>query len=318
MVLNVEFGDDRLDTRVEISPGDDGGFARLFDMGIRTLERLGDERILRLGRIVLPSVAEFQSWFSRIEERFPVKVETPFEGSDFIGGGAWLGSEHFGQRPDDALAKLCFAKGAVDLPMHAHEHSDRFIVVLEGEGRYHHASGSVHEFTGEGVQSVPVRAGDLVVFTRGLVHTFSTPDRPMTLLSWHRPYFAFLDPRQYRLPRARVCPDGPHSVWQTFVPAADIPATAIDNNWQTGFNGTQPGQLPERAMARSGSRVGKKPLGTGDVLTIDELAAYLKLAKSTTYKLAQEGKIPGQKVGRHWRFNKAAIDRWLASGSRAK
>ena len=47
------------------------------------------------------------------------------------------------------------------------------------------------------------------------------------------------------------------------------------------------------------------------VMTIDELAAYLQVAKSTLYKLAQEGKGPGQKVGKHWRFSKDAIDRWL-------
>ena len=47
------------------------------------------------------------------------------------------------------------------------------------------------------------------------------------------------------------------------------------------------------------------------VLTIDELSAYLKIAKSTLYKLAQEGKLPAQKVGRHWRFHKEGIDRWL-------
>jgi len=46
-------------------------------------------------------------------------------------------------------------------------------------------------------------------------------------------------------------------------------------------------------------------------MTIDELSAYLKIAKSTLYKLAQEGKLPGQKVGRHWRFRKNAVDRWL-------
>ena len=50
---------------------------------------------------------------------------------------------------------------------------------------------------------------------------------------------------------------------------------------------------------------------TDSVLTIDDLAEYLKLSKSTLYKLAQEGKVPGQKVGRHWRFHKAVIDRWL-------
>ena len=49
----------------------------------------------------------------------------------------------------------------------------------------------------------------------------------------------------------------------------------------------------------------------GDVLTIEELAAYLKISKSTLYKIVREGKIPSQKVGRHWRFRKVAIDRWL-------
>jgi excisionase family DNA binding protein len=49
----------------------------------------------------------------------------------------------------------------------------------------------------------------------------------------------------------------------------------------------------------------------GDVLTIEELSTYLKISKSTLYKIVREGKIPSQKVGRHWRFRKGAIDRWL-------
>jgi len=49
----------------------------------------------------------------------------------------------------------------------------------------------------------------------------------------------------------------------------------------------------------------------GGVLTIEELSAYLKIPKSTLYKLVREGKMPSQKVGRHWRFRKEAIDRWL-------
>ena len=48
-----------------------------------------------------------------------------------------------------------------------------------------------------------------------------------------------------------------------------------------------------------------------NVLTIDELAAYLKISKSTLYKLVREGKIPSQKIGKHWRFRKGAIDHWL-------
>ena len=50
-----------------------------------------------------------------------------------------------------------------------------------------------------------------------------------------------------------------------------------------------------------------------DVFNIDELASYLKIHKSTLYKLVREGKIPAQKVGRHWRFHKEAIVRWLGN-----
>lgn len=47
-------------------------------------------------------------------------------------------------------------------------------------------------------------------------------------------------------------------------------------------------------------------------MTIHELAAYLQVSKSSLYKLAQDGKVPGQKVGRHWRFHRGTIDNWLA------
>ena len=47
------------------------------------------------------------------------------------------------------------------------------------------------------------------------------------------------------------------------------------------------------------------------ILTIENLSLYLKIPKSTLYKLAQDGKLPGQKIGKHWRFRKEVIDRWL-------
>jgi len=46
---------------------------------------------------------------------------------------------------------------------------------------------------------------------------------------------------------------------------------------------------------------------------INELASYLDIPKSTIYKLVREGKIPAQKVGRHWRFHKETIDAWLGN-----
>lgn len=50
------------------------------------------------------------------------------------------------------------------------------------------------------------------------------------------------------------------------------------------------------------------------VMTIDELAEYLQVSKSTLYKLAQSGRVPAQKVGKHWRFHRGAIDAWLRNG----
>lgn len=49
------------------------------------------------------------------------------------------------------------------------------------------------------------------------------------------------------------------------------------------------------------------------VMDVGGLAKYLNLSKSTVYKLAQEGALPGQKVGKHWRFRQEAVNDWLDS-----
>jgi excisionase family DNA binding protein len=51
------------------------------------------------------------------------------------------------------------------------------------------------------------------------------------------------------------------------------------------------------------------------VMTVDEVAAYLRIPRGSVYKLAQRGGIPCQKVGRHWRFRREAVDGWLDAGS---
>lgn len=60
------------------------------------------------------------------------------------------------------------------------------------------------------------------------------------------------------------------------------------------------------------------PKSFGDVLTIEELSVYLKISKSTLYKLVREGSVPCQKIGRHWRFHKDAIDAWLVKAQTSK
>jgi excisionase family DNA binding protein len=49
----------------------------------------------------------------------------------------------------------------------------------------------------------------------------------------------------------------------------------------------------------------------GKILTTKELAEYLKLTEVTIYKYANEGKIPGFKIGSRWRFDKDQIDGFL-------
>lgn len=48
-----------------------------------------------------------------------------------------------------------------------------------------------------------------------------------------------------------------------------------------------------------------------DIMTLQELAEYLKLSDRTIYGYAQRGIIPGIKIGAAWRFRKNEVDHWL-------
>ena len=50
-----------------------------------------------------------------------------------------------------------------------------------------------------------------------------------------------------------------------------------------------------------------------EILTIDEVAAYLKAGKRTVYRLAASGKLPAFKLGGTWRFRRRDLDQWIAS-----
>jgi excisionase family DNA binding protein len=50
-----------------------------------------------------------------------------------------------------------------------------------------------------------------------------------------------------------------------------------------------------------------------DVLTLEEVADYLRLSKETIERQAIQGQIPGRRIEDTWRFLKAAIDDWLRS-----
>jgi len=54
---------------------------------------------------------------------------------------------------------------------------------------------------------------------------------------------------------------------------------------------------------------------TGEIFTLDDVAAYLKVGKRTVYRLAAAKKIPAFKVGGTWRFSRADIDSWIKQQS---
>jgi PTS system nitrogen regulatory IIA component len=48
-----------------------------------------------------------------------------------------------------------------------------------------------------------------------------------------------------------------------------------------------------------------------DILTIEEVAKYLRVSERTVYDWAQKGEIPSGKIGTVWRFKKTEIERWV-------
>ena len=59
-----------------------------------------------------------------------------------------------------------------------------------------------------------------------------------------------------------------------------------------------------------------------DILTIEEVAKYLRVSERTVYDWAQKGEIPSGKIGTVWRFKKSEIEKWvndrLSSGSKSR
>ena len=53
-------------------------------------------------------------------------------------------------------------------------------------------------------------------------------------------------------------------------------------------------------------------------LDFKELTAYLKMPRSTLYRLVQHHELPGHKIGRSWRFDRDEIDKWIKGDAPTK
>ena len=48
-----------------------------------------------------------------------------------------------------------------------------------------------------------------------------------------------------------------------------------------------------------------------EIMTIEEVANYLRVSERTVYDWAQKGELPGGKIGTTWRFKSADIEKWV-------
>jgi excisionase family DNA binding protein len=60
----------------------------------------------------------------------------------------------------------------------------------------------------------------------------------------------------------------------------------------------------------AGDQMSQQP---DEILTIDEVAVFLKAGKRTVYRLAASGEIPAFKLGGTWRFRRSELDQWIAA-----
>ena len=58
----------------------------------------------------------------------------------------------------------------------------------------------------------------------------------------------------------------------------------------------------------------EKGLGAGSeigIMTVHDVAEYLRLSEAKVYKMANEGRVPALRMGKAWRFKKELIDEWI-------
>lgn len=48
-----------------------------------------------------------------------------------------------------------------------------------------------------------------------------------------------------------------------------------------------------------------------ELMTLTEVARYLRLSSQTLYKMVEQGRIPALKAGARWRFRKSEVDAWM-------
>jgi excisionase family DNA binding protein len=73
----------------------------------------------------------------------------------------------------------------------------------------------------------------------------------------------------------------------------------------------------EKDMKNSTGKLEDSP-PTSDVMTVHDLAEYLKMSDATIYRMARAGQLPVIRLGKTWRFKKDMVDNWLKQHTKAE
>ena len=88
----------------------------------------------------------------------------------------------------------------------------------------------------------------------------------------------------------------------------------MSTNWQLKFE-TVPTDtisvMNDVIAATTKVNVDSAPALESEILTVMEVARFLRVPKSTVYKLARLGQLPASKIGKHWRFLRRDIHDWM-------
>jgi excisionase family DNA binding protein len=71
--------------------------------------------------------------------------------------------------------------------------------------------------------------------------------------------------------------------------------------------------MNDATAAITNVNVGGNAQSDSEILTVMEVARFLRVPKSTVYKLARLGQLPASKIGKHWRFLRRDIHEWVHS-----
>ncbi len=92
--------------------------------------------------------------------------------------------------------------------------------------------------------------------------------------------------------------------------------TPLPRNWQLKFETVPTDTLSimnDAIAATTKVNVDSAPSSESEILTVMEVARFLRVPKSTVYKLARLGQLPASKIGKHWRFLRRDIHEWMHS-----